>query len=85
VAAPRSTFDLGMPHGGVIPIEERSDAEIRRGFGADLVASKARCFNPAFDVTRASLITGIVTEAGLVEPVTAENIAWIFGRGGLQR
>ncbi|MFQ5805155.1 MAG: S-methyl-5-thioribose-1-phosphate isomerase [Phycisphaerae bacterium] len=82
VAAPRSTFDLGLADGSAIPIEERPEAEIRRGFGTEVVAPGARCFNPAFDVTPAELITGIVTEGGLVEPVTAEKIAHIFEGGG---
>lgn len=83
VAAPLSTFDLSLADGAAIPIEERSGEELRRGFGAEVVAPGARCFNPAFDVTPAELITAIVTERGLVEPVTAENIGRIFfGRGG---
>ena len=81
VAAPRSTFDLSVPNGGAIPIEERPEAEVRGGFGDDIVAPGARCFNPAFDVTPAELITGMVTELGLLEPVTTENIEEIF-RGG---
>ena len=75
VAAPRSTFDLSLTSGAQIPIEQRSEAEIRSGFGRDLVAAGAGCYNPAFDVTPAELITGIVTEGGLVRPVTGENIA----------
>jgi len=78
VAAPRSTFDLSLADGDAIPIEERPEAELRSGLGAELVPRAARCFNPAFDVTPAELISGIVTESGLVEPVTAKNIADIF-------
>ena len=78
VAAPLSTFDLSLAAGAQIPIEQRSEQEIRCGFGAQTVASGARCHNPAFDVTPAELITAIVTENGLVQPVTARNIAQIF-------
>lgn len=78
VAAPRSTFDLSLMSGAAIPIEERPEAEVRSGFGEDLVAPAARCYNPAFDVTPAELITGIVTEKGLIQPVTAANIACVF-------
>ena len=78
VAAPLSTFDLSLGDGEAIPIEERSADEFDGIFGVDLVAPGARCFNPAFDVTPAALITGIVTESGLLEPVTAENIAQYF-------
>ncbi len=74
VAAPRSTFDLSAANGDAIPIEERPEAEVRGGFGVDVVAPGAHCFNPAFDVTPAELITGIVTEAGLITPVTQRNI-----------
>jgi methylthioribose-1-phosphate isomerase len=79
VAAPRSTFDLTLADGTAIPIEERPEAEVGCGFGAVTVPAGVRCFNPAFDVTPAELVTGIVTEVGLVQPVTAERIAAIFG------
>lgn len=78
VAAPRSTFDRSMATGDAIPIEQRPEAEVRGGFGLELVAPGAHCFNPAFDVTPAELITAIVTEAGLVQPVTQQNIEGIF-------
>ena len=57
VAAPMSTVDFGCPTGTQIPIEERSADEL--GAGAVPVA------NPAFDVTPASLITGIISERGV--------------------
>jgi len=79
VAAPRSTFDMSLASGALIPIEQRSEDELRGGVGN--VAAGAKCFNPAFDVTPAELLTGIVTEAGIVEPVSVENIANIFARG----
>jgi methylthioribose-1-phosphate isomerase len=82
VAAPRSTFDLSLPDGSAIPVEERPEAEVRGGFGVDMVAAGARCYNPAFDVTPAELITGIITEVGLLEPVTIEKVREIF-RGGV--
>lgn len=78
VAAPKSTFDLSLPDGRSIPIEERSEDEIRRGFGRLTAPEAVGCRNPAFDVTPAELIRGIVTEAGLVEPVTGEKILEIF-------
>ncbi len=81
VAAPRSTFDLSLADGDAIPIEERPEAEIRGASGAEVVVATAKCFNPAFDVTPAELITGIVTEQGLLKPVTAQNIAHILRPG----
>ncbi len=79
VAAPSSTFDLATPDGDGIPIEERSDEEVRRGFGRQTVPEGVACHCPAFDVTPAGLIRGIITERGLISPVTAENIAKTVG------
>jgi len=81
VAAPRSTFDLSIPDGAQIPIEERSADEVRCGFGRTTVAGGAACYNPAFDVTPAGMIRGIITESGLLEPVSVENIRQIVGCG----
>ena len=58
VAAPTSTIDASMEHGGLIPIEQRDPAEV----GA---ADGVRVYNPAFDVTPNELISGIITEQGL--------------------
>lgn len=82
VAAPRSTFDLSLPTGDQIPIEERADDEVSMIGGKRFVAAGARCYNPAFDVTPARLVTGIVTESGILEPVTPEKIADIFAARG---
>ncbi|TWT37222.1 Methylthioribose-1-phosphate isomerase [Posidoniimonas corsicana] len=68
VAAPSTTFDLTLASGNQIPIEERSDDEITRGFGKQTAPDDAKTYNPAFDVTPAELITGIVTELGVFEP-----------------
>jgi methylthioribose-1-phosphate isomerase len=78
VAAPLSTFDRDLPNGAAIPIEDRPEAEVRSAFGREVVPTGVRCLNPAFDVTPAGLIRGIVTEKGLLEPVSAENIGKIF-------
>lgn len=82
VAAPLSTFDRTLGSGAEIPIEERSEEEVRSGFGRPMVPPGVRCWNPAFDVTPAGLITGMVTEKGLLEPVTKGNIEEIFCPGG---
>jgi methylthioribose-1-phosphate isomerase len=78
VAAPRSTFDLSLASGAAIPIEERAMEEVGRVLERAVVPEGVACYNPAFDVTPAELIRGIVTEAGLVEPVTPEQIERIF-------
>ena len=74
VAAPVSTFDLTLPDGNGIPIEERDPEEICCGFGKRTTPEGVKVYNPAFDVTPAELITGIITEHGVISPVNRENI-----------
>ena len=74
VAAPSSTFDLSIADGSLIPIEERTASEITHGFGRQTAPSGIDVYNPAFDVTPAELITGIITEKGVIQPVNRENI-----------
>jgi methylthioribose-1-phosphate isomerase len=74
VAAPSSSFDLTIDSGADIPIEERPAAEVLRPLGRVAAPDTARAFNPAFDVTPASLISGIVTEHGVISPVTRERV-----------
>jgi len=71
IAAPTSTIDAACPHGDAIPIEARSEDEICLLHGLNLAGETAQvrifngpCANPAFDVTPAKLITGILTERG---------------------
>lgn len=73
VAVPLSTLDLQTPSGQQIPIEERAAEEVR-GFGEARWAAEVEVFNPAFDVTPASLVTAWITERGTwspAEPATA--------------
>ncbi|MDA1166565.1 MAG: S-methyl-5-thioribose-1-phosphate isomerase [Planctomycetota bacterium] len=79
VAAPSSTFDRSLPTGDGIPIEERSRDEISHGFGRQTVPDGVDVWNPAFDVTPAELINAIITERGVIEPVTAEAVAAMIG------
>jgi methylthioribose-1-phosphate isomerase len=79
VAAPASTFDLSLADGRGIPIEERPAAEITHGFGRQTAPAGIAVYNPAFDVTPAEYITAIITERGLIEPVTAERVAAVVG------
>jgi methylthioribose-1-phosphate isomerase len=78
VAAPLSTFDRSLARGDAIPIEQRPEAEVRTVLGAATAPAAAHCYNPAFDITPAALITGIVTEKGIVKPVTREQIDGVF-------
>ncbi len=75
VAAPTSTFDLDTPTGAAIPIEQRDPEEIRRGFGPATAPPDVACYCPAFDVTPAELIRGIITDKGVIEPVSVETVA----------
>ena len=68
IAAPSSTFDLSLSGGAQIPIEQRAAEEITHGFGTATAPGGVQVYNPAFDVTPASLITQIVTERGSVVP-----------------
>ncbi len=68
VLAPSSTFDLTLPSGDAIPIEERADEEITMGFGRRTAPAGVKTFSPAFDVTPASLIAAIVCEKGVLRP-----------------
>jgi methylthioribose-1-phosphate isomerase len=70
VAAPRSTFDLSLASGDKIPIEQRPAEEITCGFGRQTAPIGVDVYNPAFDVTPAHLIRGIICEHGVIEPVT---------------
>jgi methylthioribose-1-phosphate isomerase len=74
VAAPSSTFDLSLPDGSSIPIEQRDPREVTHGFGRQTAPDGIDVYNPAFDVTPAELIAGIVTERGVIRPVNAETI-----------
>ena len=67
VLAPTSTVDLDSRCGDDIPIEHRGEDEIRRGFGRLTSPEDVPIWSPAFDVTPADLITGIVTEQGIVQ------------------
>jgi methylthioribose-1-phosphate isomerase len=78
VAAPISTFDLTLPTGDRIPIEERSPEEITHSFGRQTAPEGVAVYNPAFDVTPARYIRAIITEKGLIDPVTRDRIAAVF-------
>ena len=63
VAAPVSTFDAALETGDQIPIEQRAASEV-----AAVIPDGVDVYNPAFDVTPAALITGIITEKGIIKP-----------------
>jgi methylthioribose-1-phosphate isomerase len=79
VAAPGSTFDLSLPDGSGIPIEERDPDEVLAPGGRRWTPSGVAAWNPAFDVTPAGLIAGLITDAGLLRPPYPASVAAAFG------
>ncbi|NUR03325.1 MAG: S-methyl-5-thioribose-1-phosphate isomerase [Streptomyces sp.] len=75
VVAPTTTVDLATPDGASIEVEQRAGSEV-----TDLAPSPlgTQAYNPAFDVTPPELITAIVTEKGVVSPVTGERLAAVY-------
>jgi methylthioribose-1-phosphate isomerase len=81
VAAPLSTFDPKIPDGSHIPIEERPASEVT-GYGATRWAPQGVSVrNPAFDVTPAELITGIICEKGVVLSPSREKLQALISTG----
>ncbi len=79
VLGPSSTIDLSAKTGEDIKIELRDPDEIRSLWYAEPMAPEGvKCYNPAFDVTDHSLITGIITEKGIITPPYTETLAAIF-------
>ena len=75
VAAPLSTFDLSLPDGDGIPIEQRDPREVTHGFGCQTAPDGVAVYSPAFDVTPARLVAGLITEQGILRPPYQESIA----------
>ena len=81
VAAPWSTFDLSLPNGDAIPIEERASEEVGQLGGAQFVPDGIVCRHPAFDVTPAAMVDAIYTERGVIRPRLGETPAQLSGQG----
>ncbi len=93
VVAPVTTVDPDTPDGASIEVEQRSSHEvteltalpqgpafgIEAGGGIPVAPLGTQAYNPAFDVTPPELVTAIVTEEGVLSPVTAEGIAGLWG------
>lgn len=78
VAAPLSTIDTSIESGARIPIEERSKEEVTHINGKTICAEGVNVINPGFDVTPHELITGIITEKGVLYPDFTESIKKAF-------
>ncbi len=68
VAAPISTFDFSTKSGKDIVIEQRSEEEVTMMNGKRIAPVGSKALNPAFDVTPADLVTGFITEKGILKP-----------------
>ena len=79
VAAPLSTFDLTIASGAEIPIEERGAEELTSFAGVRTAPEGVGVWNPAFDVTPAELVTAIITERGVIQPVNEAGVRALVG------
>jgi methylthioribose-1-phosphate isomerase len=75
VAAPSSTFDLGIANGTEIPIEERPPQEVTGHRGQRWAPEGVSVRNPAFDITPAELISAIVCEVGVIREPNRDRVA----------
>ena len=80
VVAPVSTVDPETPDGASITVEHRSADEVIRIAGQPVAPAGTHAYNPAFDVTPPDLVTAIVTEEGVIQPVTPGNLR-VLGSG----
>ncbi|MFI2366796.1 S-methyl-5-thioribose-1-phosphate isomerase [Streptomyces sp. NPDC018833] len=93
VVAPTTTVDLGTPDGASIEVEQRPGSEVTEvtspqvgvsgaeaGGGVSVAPLGTQAYNPAFDVTPPDLVTAVVTEEGVLSPVTRAGIAELCAR-----
>lgn len=79
VLAPTSTIDMTIEKGEDIPIEERDESEITdMWYKEKMVVDGVRAYNPAFDFTDNELISGIITEHGILRPPFKESLKELF-------
>ena len=78
VAAPKSTIDVNIKTGDEIPIEMRNEDEVFIINGKSVCREGTKAINPSFDVTPHDLITGIITEEGIVKENYEQNIKKLF-------
>ncbi len=78
VAAPTSTFDAGTSRGELIEIEQRDPGEVHGFGGVVFTPPGVGAFNPAFDVTPASLVSAIISEQGVHRPPYSSSLATVL-------
>jgi methylthioribose-1-phosphate isomerase len=79
VAAPISTLDLTLESGDAIPIEQRAAAEVTHIQGRQVAPEGTAVMNPAFDVTPARYVTGIITERGVARAPYEQSLRKLVG------
>jgi methylthioribose-1-phosphate isomerase len=82
VAAPLSTIDLSTATGAAIPIEQRPAREVTHLGATRLAPEGASVWNPAFDVTPAHLVAGIITEKGIARAPYTDSLPGLFAPPG---
>ncbi len=75
IVAPVSTIDFSINTGEEIEIEQRSSREVTHIDGSEIAPRNMKVYNPAFDITPAENITGIITEEGIIKPPLARGLA----------
>jgi methylthioribose-1-phosphate isomerase len=80
VVAPSSTFDSATPDGSKIVVEQRDGEEVRAFAGCRAAPKGVLVFNPAFDVTPSRLITGFITDRGILKPPYRKSILQLLIR-----
>ncbi len=85
IVAPTSTIDFNISSGEEIAIEERSPEEITKIQGVRIAPEGINVYNPAFDVTPAENITGIITEKGIIHPPLAAGINSLKNEKGVMK
>ncbi|MCZ6502286.1 MAG: S-methyl-5-thioribose-1-phosphate isomerase [Gammaproteobacteria bacterium] len=80
VACPVSTIDINTESGADIVIEQRNPTEVTHWKGEQISPDNINVANPAFDVTPANLVTGIITEIGIVKPPFDESLRVMEGK-----
>ena len=85
VACPSSTFDPHTPTGATVVIEERDGDEVRSVLGHATAPPGVKVRNPAFDVTPHALVSGFITDAGLLLPPFSESLRRLTVNPGAAR
>jgi len=79
VAMPLSSIDMQTKTGDEIEIEVRDEEEVLEFGNTPITPKKTDAYNPAFDITPHTYITGFITEDGIIEPEYGKNIKKLVG------